>query len=210
MNTTAKEIVGRYTDDIRSVVRTHLQRRSDLRQFATAETYGEVCRLMERFCLGELSCWTGHDGPRCPETVEIAPALAHANRAEFLTHGSQPGEFDPDSGYRQRAAVDGFATTEMLARIRRLFGSGPFDVIVGRSAGRWWERTDYSQVVVASMLGDQPVTSFGARLSRRDIEFMLAGIRDEIVDQIVPMNQVTVIDRRWGPHPDLWDRLVRL
>lgn len=146
-----------------------------------AASFQELLVLMQRFVRGELLNWPGHLGPRNDETIQIAEALAHVNGAGFLTYGSQPGEDSPmvnadgspaecGATWQQRAAVEGHATDEVLGRLRKVCAVEHLHIKAHRVERR--RRTDYGEAVTVSLMNRQEVTSFGAKLSRRDIEFM--------------------------------------
>lgn len=177
--------------------------------WADADTFAELLALMQQFVRGELENWPGHLGPRDPETVEIAEALAHVNGQGFLTTGSQPGADDPP--WRQRASVEGHATDELLVRLTNLVRAAPAGTLQMTYARvERQRRNDYSQAVAVTLVGGQEYTSFGAGLSRKAIADMWLGIEDDLLDQILGMWQVMIYDQRWGQHPLLWERLLSL
>ncbi|QJY46634.1 DUF6919 domain-containing protein [Pseudonocardia broussonetiae] len=182
---------------------------AERRLWNRAPTVGHVAELMAWFCLGELQSWPGHDGPTDPETREanLGPVLAHACRSGFITTGSQPGiDRDPEDGFEQRAAVDGLATAEVLAKLRALTAGTRLQIVAHRPS-KW--RRDYGAAVDVTRVGEHYVTSFGARLPPRDIVFSFAGVRDLVVDELAAMWQVTIVDPEWGAHSLLWDRLAQ-
>lgn len=190
------------------------------RLWADAESFEELCALMVRFVRGELESWPGHGGPRCPETIEIADALAHANARGFLTHGSQPGVDDfwaegdaSTPRLRQRPTVEGHASDEVLARLREVCAGTRLRVTV-QSTYRFGARARYDEAFVATVLGEgdqqRACTHFGARMSRRELVFMWEGIEERLIKQILPLHQVNLADPRWGPHRLLWERLMKL
>lgn len=187
--------------------------------WADAESFEQLCALMQRFVRGELENWPGHGGPCNEETIEIAEALAHANGAGFLTTTSQPGCSEPmvnkdgsavecGASWDQRAAVEGHATHAVLDRINEVCRVEHLRVQAHRTAHR--RRTDYSQAVTVTMVNGREHTGLGARLSRRDVESIWAGIEDHLMDEILGMWQVTIYDERWGTHTLLWERLMLL
>jgi hypothetical protein len=190
-------------------------RREHLGLWEDAESYAELCALMERFVLGELEAWPYHQGPRDPETEEIAHALAHANRRGYLTTGSQPGRDTPDSWagrWEQRAEVSGFATDDVRDRLLKIMAPEPMiSMQVHRASPRFLTRSvDHSTSVTITRVEGRRYTTGNGRLNRRAVEFMWQGIHDRLVAEILPMNQVSIIDTEFGPHTRLWDRLVML
>jgi hypothetical protein len=214
------EVMQAFLPAIRAYAAEVRQRKRARYLWSEADTYARLCELMAQFVQGELPLSPGHMGPTNPETNEIAYALAHANRQGFLTISSQPGCIEPlvnDDGspaecgadYRQRASVEGHANSEMHERLTRLV-SGTRLKMVTHSTYRWGPRADYTDAFVVSMIGDQEVTHFGARLSQRELSLIWSGIQGHLFEQIVPLHQVTITDPEWGPQRLLWDRLEQL
>lgn len=177
-----------------------------------ADTWEELCELTARFCLGELDFTPNHAGPRCPETVEIADALAHVNRAGYLTMCSQPGSGPDAFGehvYWQRAAVQGYADDACAARIEKLVADHPALTLSAHRPRRW--RGDF-RVAVPVTIDEEyaALTDFGAVPSHRQVAFELGGCRDHLVERAQLGWWVTVTDRRWGRHELLWDTLGEL
>jgi hypothetical protein len=73
-----------------------------------------------------------------------------------------------------------------------------------------WRTADYRESVIVTLVNGHPHTSFGHRLHRRGIEQTLDGIADRLVQEIALMHQVTLIDKRFGKHTDLWEGLQKL
>jgi hypothetical protein len=183
-----------------------------MRMWQDAETFAELCALSEKFVLGQLALTPNHGGPRMPETREIGPALAHANRAGFLTIGSQPGE-DPEEhhGWRQRAGVEGHANDEVLDKLGSIFADLRPHRIHMNVQGTYPWRNDYStHVLVTGHVSGQEFTHFGARFSRKQLRFIWDGIQTHLIKEILGMHTITIIDKKWGPETLLWERLMQL
>jgi hypothetical protein len=186
------------------------------RMWADAESFAELCALTEQFVMGQLALTPNHGAPRCPETREIGPALAHANRAGFLTIGSQPGEGSLDSPqWAQRAGVEGHANDEVLERLRSVFADLRPHRIHMNVQGTYPWRNDYSTHVPVTgrhVGGDiyEVFTHFGARLSRSQVKFIWDGIQTHLIEEILGMHLITIIDKEWGPETLLWERLMQL
>lgn len=205
-------------DEVMTMARQERQRREHLGLWADADSFAELCTLMARFVRGEIAAWPDH-GERFDETVEIAEPLAHANAAGFLTWGSQPGasgHATPDKpcssvGWEQRAEVSGWCRDDVLARLRDITYGTRLVFVVRKANPRFLARSvDYSTIVTVSRMGGHRTTDAGATLNRRQIEFMWQGIHERLVNEIIPMNQVTIYDPEYGPHTLLWERLVLL
>ncbi len=193
---------------VRRAASTWSRRRAERRLWANVATVDELAELLARFVEGELTEWPYHAGPREPETVEIAPALATANRNGFLTIGSQPGRSEETgNGWEQRAAVDGLATPEVVGQLRDLV-TGTRLQMQARMPASW--KTDYSTAVPVTRLGNHEHTVFGAVVPPREIGFMFDGVPDDVVDQLIDMHQVAIVDPEWGDHDLLWQRLAQL
>src|ERR1019366_4648592 len=103
----------------------------------------------------------GYDGGPAPETVDLVPVLAAANRAGFITIGSQPGLLSEYSD--QRAAVEGFAAPETLDRLRsalhvKIDDSGLLLIVQAREAP--W-RMSWARAVPVTTAYGAPFTRFG-------------------------------------------------
>lgn len=199
------------------------QRQAERQLWANVRDLAELRELMAQFCEGKLWAWPGHLGPRDPETVEIGDALAHANRAGFLTTGSQPGVSDPmgdedgsiaDCGalWEQRAAVEGFATAEVAYRLDDLVGdTAELKIQFGWARNvRWWRRYGFEHVVSVTRVNGDGHTHFGAEVGCRGIRWMFSGVPSPMDRQLQDLVQVFIYDPRWGEHDLLWERLAKL
>ena len=137
------------------------------------------------------------------------PVLAACNRAGFVTSCSQPGEITGSAGWpcKQRAAVEGFASGAVLARLRAVV-RGTDVVLLAQKPRRW--RCDYSQVVPVSAPGHTR-TSFGVCLSRRHLADSWTGYGACHRDGVKALQaawQVALIDPEWGRNDLLWPLLA--
>lgn len=189
--------------------------REHRRLWREAGSYAELCGLMARFCDGELLEWPGHGGPRDPETVEIAESLVHANLRGFLTVCSQPGVYEesadadcPAAFLGQRAAVNGFAGDDVLARLRAAVEGTRLVLRASRVRPGW--SIGYSTAVPVTVVNGEIHTEFGAHLPSPEIEFIFDGVRGPLVGEIVASWQVLIYDPHWGEHALLWETLSAL
>ena len=156
------------------------------------------------------------------------PVLARLNRAGFVTSGSQPasdGKGCDGANWRQRAAVEGYASDAVLDRLRscvRLDATtGTFPLLIAQKASRWRYRYDRA-VAVTRTDGCDPhcptrhadgcdYTWFGAKVPRhrhiRDPHMGYGICHPDAVDAVCEAWQVTVIDPEWGRNDLLWDVL---
>lgn len=168
----------------------------------------EFGELTAQWLEGTITYQPNYGGPRgCvpdPETAELAPFLAAANRAGFVTRSSQPG-FDglgfDGAHWQQRAAVDGYvADRDALNRLVNCGRDAGLFVQVGHSS----RRTRWNCRVPISRREDKATCWFGVALGRRGI----ASEHDESPNMAAALQraaQVTVIDHEWGPT----DRMVK-
>jgi hypothetical protein len=173
----------------------------------TLKDLGERVALWLEFAIDSQPGYASNCHPD-EETWDLVPVLAAANRAGFVTHGSQPGT-RPEIGYdgavwEQRAAVDGFANAVLAQRIHDVCASAGLIVHMYPSAGRRGEKA-----VPVTIRNGCRYTGFGHRLPRRLIRFLYrANCNDDAVDALLNAHQVTVIDPEWGRDDYLWVHLA--
>lgn len=159
---------------------------TDARAWRRGGTLRELGGLMADWLEGSILYQPGY-GATCPdpETRELVPALAAANRAGFLTISSQPGH-PPRIGYdgwlwTQLAAVTAFcseATARSLCDYLAVRHAGFCAYTLpppgsGRRTLRktvWVTRREHPETGE-----EQWVTVFGARLSRRAVRSIYRG-----------------------------------
>lgn len=162
----------------------------------------ELGEMTARWLEGSAPWQPGYSdcGP-APETEPLVPVLAAANRAGFLTAGSQPGDITTDArGLRwvQAAAVTGFASprdADLLVSI----ASGYRLACVVRQAPRWL--TGYRTAAEVTWCEGRAVTRFGAALSRRYLADGHAGYGQcdrTAVRAVQNALQVTIADPKPG------------
>lgn len=94
--------------------------RRDSARWASAQGLTDLGELVIEWMEGRIQMTPGHLAPPDPETIPLVPALTAANRAGFVTNGSQLGKFNETGCHRccgSHAWVEGFATDEMLDRL---------------------------------------------------------------------------------------------
>jgi hypothetical protein len=146
-------------------------------------------------------------------TLDDLCELTAANRAGFLTDGSQPGRGGVlQSGPLtregcQRAAVSGYAAADVLARLRSAaVGTGL--IFEAHLAAR--RRTSYRHAVVVTLDAGKPFTWFGATLSRSDLSFEYETCHKDARNAVREAWQVTIIDPVYGRNDVLWPALAEL
>lgn len=224
----ARQLGARLTQGWQALTRHQWPTRVDAEAWYAASTLAELGALVARWLEGDLASQPGYC-PGCgpdPETVPLVRSLAAANRAGFVTGGSQPGE--SGTGYdgqfwQQRAAVTGFAddaTWCSLWPVLDRFGAvdvtdqtdtgfphapGARLLVVARRA-RPRRRHEYGTTVTVA--GDSPHTDFGAPFSDRAIVDMYGDMcSGDAIDALCEAWQVTIIDPVWGESQTLWQAL---
>lgn len=150
----------------------------------------------------------GRGGPE-KETRHLVPVLAAANRAGYLTDGSQPG-LPPQRGrkkrmFQQRAGVEGYITNPtLLRRITAAAKSAQLTVITyPPGTGQQWG------VPVTEVEGE-PFTWFGNWFGIQDhIETGWQGVGEGAVRDLRTATYLTLIDPQWGRDTVLWPALAR-
>jgi hypothetical protein len=185
----------------------------DTERWRAARTLADLGELTAQWLEGKIASiptvWPGH-GPD-EETADLVPVLAACNRAGYVTTVSQPGE-EPALGYdgqlwTQRAAVEGFATTDILATLRASVAGTPLILVTALATS-----TEHGQEarIPVTMAGAQENTWFGGPLTRGDIEDDQAGYgmcHPGAIEAICAAWQVTIVDPEWGRNDVLWPAL---
>lgn len=151
-----------------------------------------------------------------PETRELIPALAAANRAGYVTNSSQPGH-DPETGFdgwqwQQLAAVSGFCDEHTAATLLAMT-----EHTTGLVAYTWppgsKRRSDLHDVPATirqdPASGDIWVnTVFGPPLSRREVRSIYRGdLPRPAIKALQGAWQVTLFDPDYGRNDRLWPLL---
>lgn len=181
--------------------------RADRKLWASARTLDDLCELTAMWLEGELEQTPGHLSPPMPETAEITAELIAANRAGFLTAGSQPGRPLTPDGSRQHAAVTGFVPASRLGAVRAALDVAGLDYTEAGST-RWV--TSYRTAVAVTFDRGLAFTSFGCRISRRGLRWEFGGCHRDAVREVCDAWQVTVIDKTAGRNDRLWPALASL
>jgi hypothetical protein len=180
---------------------------ADRAQWFAARTLPGLANLTARWLERDLASQPGYDesgrGPD-PETLELAPTLVLLNRAGWLTDCSQPGYVTADDA--QRAACTGFADRRLADRVARTAQDAGLLTFAAPVDRRWWARRHRRRAGVAvSREHGAPVTWFGCRAHRRDLELRYGGwCRPEAVAAVVASTNLTVVDPVWGRNDVLW------
>lgn len=187
--------------------------------WAEARTLADLGELTALWLEGHLVHQPGYADPDPgetpgpdPETEPLVPVLAAANRAGYVTDGSQPGEDITGSNgvrYQQRAAVEGYADDATCAALREMARPHGFLFIATR-APRW--RSSFRHAVPVTRAGCVNHTRFGTSLSRRFLADSWVGYGEchrDAVRALCGAWRVTIIDPQWGrTDSPLWPALA--
>ena len=168
-----------------------------------ARSIADLGQNMALWLEGRLPGWPGYDGPFGQEEENgarhLVPTLIAANRAGFVTVGSQPGE--TGNGYRQRASVDGVVHdhSPLLSRLLALQGQG-------LTVTRGWPK---QQHVITEQDGE-PFTTFGGWRWRRDnVHYVWRGVGHRALRELRDHGVVVhIYDPTWGRDNQLWPALI--
>ena len=186
---------------------------SDRQAWPSARTLCDLGQLTALWLEGDLATVPGYSDRPAAETAPLVPVLAVLNRAGYVTNGSQPGDAGRgfDGGWwEQRAVVEGFAGPRVTRRLTTAARAAGLIVIAHDPARlpRW--RIRYRSRVAVTREDGQPVTWFGAHLSRRHLRDAWTGYgacHRNAVSDVCRAWQVTVIDPQWGRPELLWQVL---
>lgn len=182
-----------------------LVRRLD-RRWKTAASLSDLGDLMALWLEGEISSWPGY-APGCgpdEETQELIPTLAAANRAGYVTIGSQPG-IDPVTGFdgllwTQKAAVEGFVRDHDLLRAL---------VDAAENAGLDIEIADTLDTgergIAVTLRGGEPHTCFGGYINDATLRHAIwPGIGSGALDDVFRAVRVTLVAPEYGAAAGAW------
>lgn len=174
-----------------------------------ARSIADLGQAMALWMEGRGPDWPGYFGPFGQEEENgarhLIPTLAAANRAGFVTTGSQPaydGIGSDGSHWRQRAHVDGVVHkhSPLLGRLTALEGQG-FGVFRG------WPK----QAIAVTDRDGEPQTGFGGfRLGRDHAAREWHGIGRHALRELKEQGvRLHIVDPTWGRDDRLWPALAR-
>lgn len=174
--------------------------RLDRNRWKAAQNLGQLGGLMALWLEGHIASWPGYQPNWGPdeETHELIPTLAAANRAGYVTIGSQPG-IDPVKGFdgqiwQQRAAVEGFVRNYDLLRAL---------VDAAENAGLEYEVADTLDTgergIVVTLRGGEPYTGFGGYIDDANLRHTIwPGIGRGALDDVFRAVRVTLVAPEYG------------
>lgn len=185
--------------------------RTDRLRWASARTVADLGDLMALWLEGDIKSRPGYKANCGPadETTNLIPVLAACNRAGYITDGSQPGFAGPGydgAHWTQHAAVMGFASPEVTARLRTAEAAG-LTVLVQEAS---W-RLSWRHAIPVTYREGCEHTWFGTRLSRCHISDSWTGYgmcSTTATDALCAAYQVTVVDPVAGRNDRLWPALA--
>ncbi len=191
----------------------------DAARWYAARTLADLGELTALWLEGKIRsqpCYAdpdpGEEWGQDPETRDLVPVLAAANRAGYFTDTSQPGE-PPAIGYNskiwvQRAGVTGYASTETLAVLRGCAATTPLILMAIPSAGDGAGDGDWDHRIAVTLNGETENTWFGGLTSRSSLREMYEDdLHPDAVQAMCDAWQVTIIDPEWGRNDVLWPML---
>jgi hypothetical protein len=187
----------------------------DAARWQTARTLADLGELTAQWLEGKIASVPrvipGY-GPD-EETRELIPILAAANRAGFVTDQTQPAE-QPAIGYdgatyQQRAAVSGFASDQVLTRLRDAISGGSL-YLTTRKAGHL--QVSYRHAIPVTCRDGEPCTWFGPVVNHAQLRDEWTGYgmcHPDAVIAVCDAWQVAIVDPEWGRNGVLWPALQR-
>ncbi|MFT7678281.1 MAG: hypothetical protein ACI8QC_002267 [Planctomycetota bacterium] len=173
-----------------------------------ARTFQELCELGARFLEDEPLGFPGWlPGELDDESDELAPLLARAQRAGFLTLASQPGSA-PEPGAdgrleRRRAFVFGFASGTLAKQLLQACADASLlsaDFGAQESGGEAWpvaERAQQAFLLVGDGQGPAELEIFADALGP-----------GPALDALRQTRYLVLADPEWGPSTRLWEVLA--
>lgn len=184
--------------------------RTDRERWSAARDLQDLGRLTALWLEGDITSQPGYAPGYGPdeETEALVPVLARANRAGFLTDGSQPGEADTigfdGEFWTQRAAVEGFLVPkrapELIATARR----AGLIVIAHTVLNRRFARR-CPEFIDVTLRGNRVHTGFGGQRRARDIRFQYAECHRDAINAVINSWQVTIAAPAYGPDQIVWE-----
>lgn len=185
--------------------------RADRARWEACASLADVARLTAAWLRGEIASQPGYIGRSDVDEDVVrgmAELLAAVNDAGFLTNSSQAGVVASNTGWVQLAAVSGFATPEVLARLRAVVDRHPeLSLVECRKASAFG--TD--PVCPVTFRHGYPWTDFGNAMPVGDIRDDWTGYgmcRPEAVAEVLAAQQVVIVDRLAGRNEILWPALA--
>jgi hypothetical protein len=209
-------------NQVRAGIRLQRNAAASRRAWSQAHTFADLGELTARFIEGSLWGHPGYSGQGPDEETEaLVPVLAAANRAGFVTVGSQPGADELVDGvrWRQRAAVSGFVIVgDLLNQLARAASEAELWFVIHAAATSEERRHTsaggddgyrYGEAMTVTTRDGQPVTGFGDLQTEHQIRLSYGRwCNRSSVDRLADSYQITLIDPHWGRDDLLWPTLT--
>lgn len=192
----------------------HNINRTEQTMWESAANLADIGSLTALWLEGRIEHQAGYCAPVDVDEDDVpglANLLAACCRAGIVTRQSQAAAacigYD-GNWWEQRAAVEGFATDDALARLTAIVTAAGLSIQAGK-AGR---RTSQRNSVDVTLCAGRAVTGFGVILSESHLadEWTGYGIcRPSAVQEIIGSWQVLVYDPEWNRNVRLWPALTR-
>lgn len=190
--------------------------RASLERWRAARSLADLGELTAAWLEGAIASQPGYAPGHGPdqETSDLVPVLAAANRAGYMTTGSQPGGAGSWKGQRwdQRAAVQGLAAARAAGWLRGAAADAGL-IVVAHDPADLPDRTLGMQGrVPVTRVDGQARTWFGANLPRASLSDPATGYgmcQAGAIAAVCAAWQVTLVDPVWGRDDVLWPLLDR-
>lgn len=188
--------------------------RGERKRWRAASSLHDLGRLTAAWLEGGIASQPGY-APDCGpdlETEDLIPVLARANRAGYVTAGSQPGvdaEIGTDgANWTQRAAVEGWMTPRHATELAEAATGAGLIAITHPVLIRRLGRREPGWIDVTRRNG-QVVTGFGRQRRRREVEFGYAECGASAVDAVLAASHLTLAAPDYGTDQRVWELLDR-
>lgn len=185
------------------------------RRYRDADTWPKLADLIAQWCLGELPAQPAYCGP-CDldsrdDLANLSEVLAAANRAGFITHGSQAGDAGPgadgQSWWRQHAAVHGFARPVELDWLIPMVNDTPgLRLVICGSAAPF-----DPPIAPVTFCGQEPALDFGTRIPDHILRDDWTGFgvcHPDVLDALCRATQIVIYDTQADRNDRLWPALL--
>ena len=176
----------------------------DLARWRSARSLADLGELTAQFLEGLIRQSPTHCAPPDPETADLIPVLAAANRAGLVTHQSQPGIPRDKDGSAQRANVSGYASPEAFARLMTAASGADLIITTARALDASEER-QFGPFFAITLDDGEEYTWDGIGSSQSILDESYGWECHPLaVDELFAAWQVTLIDPVWGRNDVLW------
>lgn len=184
--------------------------RADRERWYAARDLRDLGRLTALWLEGEIKSQPGYE-PGCgpdEETEELIPVLARANRAGYVTDGSQPGLADTigfdGATWTQRAAVEGWIAPDRAPELADAARRAGLIVITHTVLNRRFARR-CREFIDVTLRENQVCTGFGSQRRASDIRFQYDECHRAVINAVINSWQLTIAAADYGPDQTVWE-----